>query len=102
MEILGSSSGLELVVRMVFGFAAAVAGITLWAHSREPAWILVITAVLLSYAEVIMKFIDVLGIYSMDSVIWAGIPWVRVAFAAGVPLLFTLGLFLGIRSFRKP
>ena len=51
MDYLAGHLGWELLVRMAFGFVAAVAGITLWAHSREPSLILVITAVLLGYVN---------------------------------------------------
>jgi len=101
MEFLGTQ-GWELLARMTFGFLAAVAGITLWAHTREPAWLLVIAGTLLGYVEVLLRFLDALGVFSLDAVIWQGIPLIRVGFAVIVPLLYALGLLGAIRSFRKP
>ena len=101
MELLGTQ-GWELLARMAFGFVAAVAGIALWAHSREPSWLLVIAATLLSYVEVLLRFLDGLGVLALDSWTWQGVPVVRVAFAVAVPLLYALGLWGAVRSFRKP
>ena len=101
MEVLGAQ-GWDLLARMVFGFLAAVAGVTLWAHTREPAWLLIVAATLLGYVEVLLRFLDALGVFPLDTVTWQGIPVVRVGFAVAVPLLYTLGLWAGVRSFRKP
>ena len=97
-----ASLGWELLLRMSFGFVAAVAGIALWAHTREPAWILVIAATLLGYVEVLFRFLDALGILSLDTWVWQGVPVIRLGFAVGVPLLYALGLWGAIRSIRKP
>lgn len=102
MEFWSTPQGLELLVRMVAGFVAAVAGIVLWAHTREPSWILVIAATLLGYVEVLLKFLDALGVLTLDSWTWQGFPVVRMAFAGGIPLLYALGLWGAIWSFRKP
>lgn len=102
MEVLSEVLGVELLVRMVVGFIAAVAGITLWAHTREPSWILVIAATLLSYVEVLLKFLDALGVMTLDLWTWEGLPLLRLLFAGGIPLLYALGLWGAIRSYRKP
>lgn len=102
MDFLTGSLGWELLARMVFGFLAAVAGIALWAHTREPSWILVIAATLLGYVDVLLKFLDALGIYLLNSLVWQGFPVVRLVFAGGVPLLYALGLWGAIRAYRKP
>jgi len=102
MEVLVGSLGWELLARMAFGFVAAVAGIALWAHTREPAWILVVAGTLLGYVEVVLKFLDVLGVISLDSWSWQGLPVVRLLLAGGVPLLYALGLWGAIRSLRRP
>lgn len=102
MEALTGPLGPELVARMAFGFLAAVAGIALWAHSREPSWILVIAATLLGYVEVLLRFLDGLGVLFLDAWTWNGLPLVRMAFAVGVPLLYALGLLLAVRAYRKP
>jgi hypothetical protein len=102
MEFLTGALGVELLVRMVVGFIAAVAGIALWAHSREPSWILVIAATLLGYVEVLLRFLEALGVTTLDAWTWKGLPVVRLAFAGGIPLLYALGLWGAIRAYRKP
>ena len=102
MDFLSGPLGLELLIRMVAGFVAAVAGITLWAHSREPSWILVIAATLLGYVEVLLRFLDALGVTALDAWTWEGLPVVRLSFAGGIPLLYALGLWGAIRSYRRP
>lgn len=101
MEALGAQ-GWDLLARMLFGFVASVAGITLWAHTRESSWLLIVTATLVGYVEVLLRFLDALGVFPLDSVVWQGVPVIRVAFAIAVPLLYALGLLAGVRSFRKP
>ena len=101
-ELFTGPLGAELLGRMIFGFIAAVAGITLWAHTREPSWILVVSATLLGYLEVLLRFLGVLGIVALDAWTWEGIPLVRTGFAIGVPLLYALGLWGAVQSFRKP
>jgi hypothetical protein len=102
MEFWNGPLGLELLVRMVVGFIAAVAGIALWAHTREPSWLLVIAATLLGYVEVLLKFLDALGVLSLDAWTWQSLPVVRLAFAGGVPLLYAVGLWGAILAYRRP
>jgi len=101
MDVLGAQ-GWDLLARMVFGFLAAVAGVTLWAHTREPSWLFIVAATLVGYVEVLLRFLDALGVFSLDAVSWHGVPVVRIGFAVVVPLLYALGLWMGVRSFRKP
>lgn len=102
MEFLSGPLGMELLVRMIAGFLAAVMGIALWAHTREPSWILVIAATLLGYVEVLLRFLDALGLTTLDGLTWNGLPVVRLAFAGGIPLLYAIGLWGAIRSLRRP
>jgi hypothetical protein len=101
-ELLSGPVGAELVARMAFGFVAAVAGVALWAHTREASWILVIAATLLGYVETLLRFLDGLGLLVLDTWTWEGIPLVRTGFAVAVPFLYALGLWLAIRAYRKP
>jgi len=101
MELIVPGVTWEWAAKMLFGFAACVAALMLWAHGRQPAWIFVILATLLSYAKVLLDFVESLGLYSLDSWQPSGIPVLRLAFAGGVPLLYAIGLFLAFRSFSK-
>jgi len=101
MEFVVPGVTWEWAAKMLFGFAACVAGLMLWAHGRQPAWIFVILGTLLSYTKVLLDFVESLGLYSLDSWQPAGIPIARLAFAGGVPLLYAIGLFLAFRSFSK-
>jgi len=102
MEFWTGPLGLELLVRMIVGFVASVAGIALWAHTREPSWVLVVAATLLGYAEVLMRFLDALGVFSLDDFTWQGLPVVRLVLAGAVPLLYALGLWGAIMGYRRP
>lgn len=102
MEVLANTLGWELLTRLVFGFIAAVVGIALWAHSREASWLLVVASTLVGYVEVLMRLLDALGVVSLDTILWQGIPVLRVAFAMASPLLLAFGLYFGIRSYRNP
>lgn len=102
MEFLGLSPAVVLGIKMVAGFLASVGGIALWAHTREPSWILIILATLVGYIGVIFEFLDLIGIFSLDVWMPGGVSLLRVLFAAVVPVLYAIGFILAVRSFVKP
>lgn len=102
MEFLGLSPAVVLGIKMVAGFLAAVGAIALWAHTRESSWLLIILATLLGYVGVVFEFLDLIGIFSLDTWVIGGVSLLRALFAGGVPLLYAVGFLLAVRSFVKP
>ncbi|NNM67842.1 MAG: hypothetical protein HKM06_07520 [Spirochaetales bacterium] len=97
-----STSVVTLGVQLIFGFLASVAGIALWAHTRQPAWVLVILATLVGYLGVLLQLLGALGIINLDFWTLGGISILKVGVGAASPLLYALGLYLALRSFLKP
>lgn len=99
MDIIGWERGIIFLVQLGFGFIAAVAAVFLWSQTREGSWLLAVLATILSYADVLFQFLDILGIFPMSTYQWQGVSLIRVAFAAGVPLLYALAFLLA--AFRQ-
>ncbi len=96
------SAELILGAQLVVSFLAGVAGVALWAHTREPAWVFVVLGVLFEYGSKMLELLDRLGVIQLNAWLWQGIPWLRLLFAVLPMLLIAVGLFLAIRSFFKP
>jgi high-affinity Fe2+/Pb2+ permease len=88
--------------QLAIGFLASVAGIALWAHTRQPAWVLVILATLVGYVGVLLQFLGILGVINLDFWTLDGVAILRLAIGVGSPLFYAVGLFLALRSFLKP
>lgn len=101
MEFLGYETAVILGLKLAGGLIASTTAIFLWSQTREPAWIVMILASILSYGEVLFELLDRLGIFSWQVFQFMGISVLKASFAGGVPLVYALAFFLALRS-RKP
>ena len=95
------TSVVTLGAQLAVGFLASVAGIALWAHTRQPAWAMVILATLVGYVGVLLQLLGTLGIINLDFWTLEGVSILRVTIGVASPLFYALGLFLALRSFLK-
>lgn len=102
MEFLGQETTILLAIRLIGGFLAAVAAIFLWSRTREPAWVLVILATLLNYIEILLIFLDKLGLFNLDLWRYGGVSLIRVGFAVVIPLLYTGAFAWAFAGGRRP
>jgi hypothetical protein len=73
---------------LLFGAFATFCAILLWSRTREMAWIFVIVAVIISYADIVLATLRSYGILGPEPEVAQGIPIVRVL-VADLPLVFS-------------
>jgi hypothetical protein len=84
---------------LLFGAFATFCAILLWSRTREMAWIFVIIAVIVSYADIVLATLRTYGILGPEPQLANGIPIVRVLLA-DLPLAFA-GIGFVIAFARK-
>jgi len=84
---------------LLFGAFATFCAILLWSRTREMAWIFVIIAVIISYADIVLSTLRSYGILGPEPQIANGIPIIRVLLA-DLPLAFS-GIGFVIAFARK-
>lgn len=65
---------LAVLIRLCVGAVGTFCAILLWSRTRDVAWVLVITAVLLSYAAIIFDALARLGLLEWEQQMLFGIP----------------------------
>lgn len=90
-----------MITDLSLGAIATFVAILLWSLTREPAWMLVIIAVVLRFGDVLFQLFDRLGIVRVQfgsllgvSVFWIllrATPWIAIAVALVVTIRRTRG-----------
>ena len=65
---------LSILIRVSVGAVGTFCAILLWAKTRDVAWILVVTGVLLSYAGIIFDTLASLGLFGWEQQPVLGVP----------------------------
>lgn len=65
---------LGVLIRLCVGAIGTFCAILLWARTRDVAWVLVVTAVLLSYAAIIFDALNRFGLFAWDDEVLLGLP----------------------------
>lgn len=102
MEFLNWERDVFTFLQLGFGFFAAVTAIVLWSRTREGGWLFIILATLLSYLDVLFRFMDRIGLVSEDLWTWEGLSLLRLGFTVFVPVLYALGFLAATRKLRRP
>src|SRR5512147_1511591 len=89
-------SELSILVRLCVGALGTFCAILLWAKTRDIAWVLVVTGVLLSYAGIIFDTLGRLGLFGWEDLPLLGIPAGQLARLVldNVPTLLYSAAFL--------
>lgn len=87
---------LSVLIRLCVGAFATFCAILLWAKTRDVAWILVVTGVLLSYAAIIFDALARFGLFDWQQELLFGLPADALARLAldNLPTLLTSAAFL--------
>ena len=90
-----------MVTDLSLGAIATFVAILLWSLTREPAWMLVIIAVVLRFGDVLLQLFDRLGIVRMQldlvfgvSLFWVllrAVPWIAIVTALVIKIRRTRG-----------
>ncbi|MFP4329999.1 MAG: hypothetical protein ACOC45_04320 [Alkalispirochaetaceae bacterium] len=89
---------LELAELIAGGIATFLA-VTLWAHTRDTAWLLVIIAVIVRYADLVFVTLESFGIATLPEVSIFGLPVFRLLLVVLWPLF--LGAAFMVVLLRK-
>ncbi len=65
---------LGVLIRLCVGAIGTFCAILLWSRTRDVAWVLVATAVLLSYAAIIFDALAGLGLFAWEEQMLFGVP----------------------------
>ncbi len=84
---------------LLFGAFATFCAILLWSRTREVAWIFIIIAVIVSYADIVLATLRTYGILGPEPQLANGIPITRVLLE-DLPLAFS-GIGFVIAFARK-
>jgi len=79
--------------KLVLGATATFLAIMVWSRTREAAWVLVVSAVIASYAGIVYSALKLFGIVSEDPLIVADIPIVELVIQS-LPMLLFLAAFV--------
>lgn len=85
----GNEDLIILIIRLSFGALATFLAIILWAKTREPAWMMIILAVLFLYGAIMFDTFSRFGIILDNYFIVQGVSIMKVLFE-GLPLLFII------------
>lgn len=96
MELLSTQDFWEIVLRLGLGFLASVLAASLWSRTREGAWLTVVLAVLVSFVDSLLFFLDRIGVFPAESYLWQGLNVVGLGLTGLQPLLWSLALILAL------
>ena len=94
----------ETVLRLaelIAGGVATFLAVTLWAHTRDTAWLLVIIAVIVRYADLVFVTLESFGIATLPEVELWGLPVFRLLLIVLWPLLLTAAFLVVLRRKRR-
>ena len=91
-----------LLCRLVLGALASFLAIMLWARTRDIAWLFVILAVIISYAEIVNSVLTVYDL-GIKNVLPESYVFVVTILLSGLPVLFFIAAFLVmvVRKYRR-
>lgn len=93
----------ETVLRLaelIAGGIATFLAVTLWAHTRDTAWLLVIIAVIVRYADLVFVTLESFGIATLPAVSVLGMPLFRLILVVLWPLLLGAAFIVVLRRKR--
>jgi len=79
--------------KLILGATATFLAILVWSRTREAAWVLVVAAVLASYAGIVYSALKLFGIVNEDPIVVSGLPLVELAIQ-NLPMLLFVGAFV--------
>ncbi len=87
---------LSVLVRVCVGAVGTFCAILLWAKTRDVAWVLAVTGVLLSYGGIVFEALSGLGLFGWEEQPLFGLPLGQLARLAfdNIPMLLYSAAFL--------
>lgn len=88
------------LVELIAGGIATFLAVTLWAHTRDTAWLLVIIAVIVRYADLVFVTLESFGIATLPEVSLFEVPLFRLILVVLWPLLLGAAFVVVLRRSR--
>ena len=88
------------LAELVAGGIATFLAVTLWAHTRDTAWLLIIIAVIVRYADLVFVTLESFGIARLPEVTVWGLPLFRLILVTLWPLLLGVAFLVMLRRKR--
>ena len=88
------------LAELIAGGIATFLAVTLWAHTRDTAWLLVIIAVIVRYADLVFVTLESFGVASLPEVFLWGMPVFRLLLVVLWPLLLGVAFLVVLRRKR--
>jgi hypothetical protein len=86
--------------KLVLGAVATFLAILVWSRTREAAWVLVVSAVIASYAGIVYSALKTFGIVTEDALVVSGIPVAELV-AQDLPELLFIAAFAAFLIRRR-
>ena len=88
------------LAELIAGGIATFLAVTLWAHTRDTAWLLVIIAVIVRYADLVFVTLESFGIATIPDITLWGLPLFRLILVVFWPLLLGSAFLVVLRRKR--
>ncbi len=88
------------LAELIAGGVATFLAVTLWAHTRDTAWLLVIIAVIVRYADLVFETLEAFGMVTLPEVALWGVPLFRLVLVVLWPLLLGAAFLVVLRRKR--
>lgn len=88
------------LAELIAGGVATFLAVTLWAHTRDTAWLLVIIAVIVRYADLVFVTLEAFGIATLPEVALWGLPLFRLILVVLWPTLLGSAFIVVLRRKR--
>ena len=86
--------------KLILGAMATFLAILVWSRTREAAWVLVVAAVLASYAGIVYSALRLFGIVLEDPLVVSGLPVLELV-VQNLPMLLFAGAFVVLLVSRR-
>lgn len=99
---MDSGQVIFIISRLSLGAFAAFLAIMLWSRTRDPAWMLIIIGVIISYVEIVYSILNILGMDAGEYLMIGSVPVIHFILPLLKTIFFIAGLLIMIiRQFKK-
>ncbi|QEN05382.1 hypothetical protein EW093_11890 [Thiospirochaeta perfilievii] len=90
-----------IIIKLFFGFLAALTSLLLWSKTRDGAWLLMVLGVVFLYLETLLQILDSFGFILYKKIEFSSIPILPLIFEVVPFFFFALGMFVFLLRIRR-
>ncbi|GEM_PF-452036 len=95
------SQWIDVLIRMTAAFFAGAAGVALWSQTRETSWVWVIASSVLAYLDIMLRFLDEIGLADLEVLSLNGISVLSWILGVLSSLSLAVGLVLALKNIQR-